>query len=85
MARPAKYGLAMTNAERQAEWRARRAEGEQRLRDAARAWFLATGGSPDRADDVWYVAKALENAAAAAGASPVRPAHVAPALRAGEG
>ncbi len=68
MARPRKYGpgvLPMTNAERQAEWRARRAEGEQRLRDAARAWYLATGGSPDQADDVWYVAKALENAALA--------------------
>jgi hypothetical protein len=68
MARPRKYGAAvlpMTNAERQAEWRARRAEGEQRLREAAKAWFLATGGSADRADDVWYVAKALENAAAA--------------------
>jgi hypothetical protein len=66
MARPRKYGAAvlpMTNAERQAEWRARRAEGEQRLRDAARSWFLAMGGSPDQADDLWYVAKALENAA----------------------
>ncbi len=66
MARPRKYGpgvLPMTNAERQAEFRARRAEGEQRLREAARAWYLATGGSPDLADDVWYVAKALENAA----------------------
>jgi hypothetical protein len=69
MARPRKYGAAvlpMTNAERQAEWRARRAEGEQRLREAARSWFLATGGSSDRADDVWYIAKALENAALAA-------------------
>jgi hypothetical protein len=66
MARPRKYGanvLPMTNAERQAEFRKRRAEGDERLRQAARAWFLATGGSPDRADDLWYVAKALENAA----------------------
>jgi hypothetical protein len=67
MARPRKYGLAMTNAERQAEFRARRAEGEGRLREAARAWFLATGGSPDQADDLWYVAKALENAAGGLG------------------
>jgi hypothetical protein len=66
MARPTKNGVAMTNAERQAEWRARRAEGEERLRQAARAWFLATGGSLGQADDVWYVAKALENAALAA-------------------
>jgi hypothetical protein len=64
MARPRKYGLAMTNAERQAEFRARRAEGERRLHEAARAWYLATGGSPDLADD-WYIAKALENAALA--------------------
>jgi hypothetical protein len=63
MGRPTKNGVAMTNAERQAEWRARRAEGEQRLRDAARSWFLATGGSLGQADDLWYVAKALENAA----------------------
>ncbi len=65
MARPRKYGanvLPMTNAERQAEFRKRQAEGVQRLRDAARAWYLATGGSPDLADD-WYIAKALENAA----------------------
>jgi hypothetical protein len=62
MGRPRKYGLAMTNAERQAEFRKRQAEGVQRLRDAARAWYLATGGSPDLADD-WYIAKALENAA----------------------
>ncbi len=68
MARPRKYGsgvLPMTNAERQAEFRKRRAEGDERLRQAARAWFLASGGSPDRADDLWYVAKALENAAGA--------------------
>jgi hypothetical protein len=55
----------MTNAERQAEWRARRAEGERRLREAARGWYLATGGSPEQADDDWYIAKALENAALA--------------------
>jgi hypothetical protein len=70
MARPRKYGpgvLAMTNAERQAEWRQRRAEGDQRLRAAARAWFLAMGGSPDQADDLWYVAKSLENAAGGLG------------------
>jgi hypothetical protein len=66
MGRPRKYGLAMTNAERQAEFRKRQAEGVQRLRDAARAWFLATGGSPDLADD-WYIAKALENAAGGLG------------------
>jgi hypothetical protein len=56
----------MTSAERQAEWRQRRAQGEGRLREAARAWYLATGGSPDFADDSWYIAKALENAALAA-------------------
>jgi hypothetical protein len=57
----------MTNAERQAEFRKRRAEEDERLRQAARAWFLATGGSPERADDLWYVAKALENAAGGLG------------------
>jgi hypothetical protein len=69
MARPRKYGanvLPLTNAERQAEFRKRRAEEGERLRVAARAWFLATGGAPDQADDLWYVAKALENAALAA-------------------
>jgi hypothetical protein len=65
MARPSKHGTAMTNAERQAEFRARRGEGERRLREAARAWYLATGGSPDLAADDWYIAKALENAALA--------------------
>ncbi len=66
MARPRKYGanvLPMTNAERQAEFRKRRAEGDERLRQAARAWFLASGGPAEQADDVWYLAKALENAA----------------------
>ncbi len=70
MARPRKYGpgvLPMTNSERQAEFRKRRTEEQERLRLAARAWFLAMGGSPDRADDLWYVAKALENAAGGLG------------------
>ncbi len=80
MARPRKYGpgvLPMTNAERQAEFRARRAEGEQRLRAAARAWFLAMGGSLDRADDLWYVAKALENAAGGLGCPQCAPRETA--------
>ncbi len=66
MARPRKYAgaLPMTNAERQAEWRARRVEGEQRLRNAARLWYLARGGSPETADDPWYLAKALLQEAA---------------------
>ncbi len=71
MARPRKYGpgvLAMTNAERQAEFRKRQAEGQQRLKDAARAWYLARGGSLETADDVWYLAKALEEAAGGLGA-----------------
>ncbi len=65
MARPRKYAgaLAMTNAERQAEFRKRQFEGQQRLKDAARAWYLARGGSLETADDVWYLAKALEEAA----------------------
>ncbi len=66
MARPRKYGpgvLPMTNSERQAEFRKRRTEEQERLRLAARSWFLATGGAPEQADDLWYVAKALENAA----------------------
>jgi hypothetical protein len=70
MARPRKYGpgvLPMTNAERQAEWRARRAEGEQRLRDAAKGWYLARGGSLETADDPWYLAKALEESAGGLG------------------
>jgi len=70
MARPRKYGagvLPMTNAERQAEFRKRQAEGVQRLRDAARAWYVARGGSPETADDPWYLAKALEEAAGGLG------------------
>ncbi len=70
MARPRKYGpgvLPMTNSERQAEFRKRRTEEQERLRLAARAWFLAMGGSLDQADDVWYVAKSLENAAGGLG------------------
>ncbi len=67
MGRPRKYGLAMTNAERQAEFRKRQAEGVQRLRDAARAWYVARGGSLETADDVWYLAKALEEAAGGLG------------------
>ncbi len=70
MARPRKYGpgvLPMTNAERQAEFRKRQVEGQQRLKDAARAWYLARGGSLETADDVWYLAKALEEAAGGLG------------------
>jgi hypothetical protein len=67
MGRPRKYGLAMTNAERQAEFRKRQAEGVQRLRDAARAWYVARGGSLETADDPWYLAKALEEAAGGLG------------------
>jgi hypothetical protein len=70
MARPRKYGpgvLPMTNAERQAEFRKRQVEGHQRLKDAARAWYLARGGSLETADDVWYLAKALEEAAGGLG------------------
>jgi hypothetical protein len=57
----------MTNAERQAEFRKRQAEGQQRLKDAARAWYLARGGSLETADDVWYLAKALEESAGGLG------------------
>jgi fructoselysine-6-P-deglycase FrlB-like protein len=52
----------MTNAERQAEFRQRRVQAEKRLRDAARAWYLARGGSRETADDPWYLAMALEEA-----------------------
>jgi hypothetical protein len=57
----------MTNAERQAEFRKRQVEGQQRLKDAARAWYLARGGSLETSDDLWYLAKALEEAAGGLG------------------